>query len=1854
MARALAYQLEFISEVYKHNHLVEIWEEGYIGSVTKLRMGAPGLISKRDRDGGVYGTSMELKLESTLDSQLIKLYTADATKFLVMHYRNNVLVQSGFIVPEQYSEEYIAPPYDIAVLVTDGLGILKEKKYTYYGRHTVLEVLKYCLDSTGLNLDFDIVCDLREAGVDPARSVLAQITVDGEKWRDRTIYEALSELSATFRAYITQYNGRWRFARFADLLADSMIYTNSLSYLISIPNQVRKLGSLSNDLYPIGNLTFQIDPAYKSAKFTRTYDKRVSFFENPDFKMLDGWDVATTASTQMFRDKNYVVLRSLPSGEEISQTINVEASTRTFNFEISYFKLSLRPLSFTVALKLTAASGQVQWLGKEGWQGAEERFDMVADAENDLETIYNTTSPYNIQTIQQSGTIKFETIPADGELTLYIRAQGPSSVGTDEAARSKFCITDALLTTEVEKGLTVDAILNSGNIAAGDTEIFFGDSDVGDNASLILSNYFKRTNGQPTAVWKVGSAGAEDSFFNTMVRDYVVYYGLPKRILSGYVMGEHLQVTQCLLDKYADTYMYIDTMTVDVYADQAEVSAYELLPHLEIIAVNEDVAPEEFPRVIVSYTTLPDGSRVKTYTVASSGSAYKRVTSRDKAELTLEEILKIKSRANYSNALAALAQKKADTANLIALEASQSADDALLRLNNIVNNSIVSVEEKAGLLQLIDRLSGEMLLYASDNNNKGADITALQDAFTALLDFLSTVVLIASNEATELTPAQVEQYSTLFADFYAKRSVFTTDVSTIRAELLSYTARISDIDKDKSRVTAEYNSTSEAQGLTTTLLQALTTAKNEYFAAHTVYKNLLLSIIADDKITAEERASAGVAFVAYSTKLSNFNIAVESAKKSITDAIGTTLESWVADGVISPLEKLAIKQTRAQVLSEKESLIADAGVYDISTTAYVTAWTAYDTALAKYSAEEPEIITVDTDFASSESAYKSAKVALKTAITNAQKSDTGEKHPKGGAANLDMTVKNLVAVGYVGFYGGVSGGSTPASSLLDLSDIDATTASAVVGSPLVKLGNGKWGPGSVSIDLTNYFTKAESDARFAFKSHSHDYVTPTAFNAHTGDTTKHITSAERSAWNAKEGSLGNPDTNGKILASTTSGVRSWVSRYVLPVATAAVLGGVMIGSNISVNAQGVISVAAPYSHPATHPASMITESTTRRFITDTERANWNDSYDKRHTHGNKANLDSINQNLSQTSNVKFNDIVADGSIGFYGGVGSGSTPVASLLDLSDIDASISTAVTGTPLVKLSNGKWGAGSVSIDLSNYYNKSDADARYAFKSHSHDYVTTSAFNGHTHSWEVITGKPVTFAPSAHNHYQVFSSSNAPSAALLVNNRSDDEAGSAWIYWDGLGGTSSPWGIKHNQPSNYIEFYGNGNIRAYVDLNSGSGRVLTTSDISSNVAAYSHTHSYLPLSGGIMSNSIKFGYASGTMIYSNSMSDMVGWDLNHGTYIGSNVNGYNEWIYGNGKFISNGTLHTLLHSGNYNSYSPTLTGGGATGTWGINITGNATSATSANNAEKLRSYYPTGNIDLNTYLHSGGALWYYGQGATMANTPSWFTYGSIYQLNSTTNDSLSLQIATSTLHDTTTPSYKIGWRMSNNLGWQNDWKEIYHSGNLNKSDVAFTASQITLNNLTGGYIPYADSSKKLINSPLWTNTIRVESSTAFRISSLSENADASLHIRGSFGGFDRLTQISPIGNSKHALNLMASTNSSGGEDWWVWGVKNSIWRTHYGTSFSGDGGLSIQTNGNADIGYGGTRSEKLAVNGSIYSASTMVASSYIQAAYYKLGNWEIKQNASGELEFILSGALKFKITSTGIVSSGGLAFYS
>ena len=83
---------------------------------------------------------------------------------------------------------------------------------------------------------------------------------------------------------------------------------------------------------------------------------------------------------------------------------------------------------------------------------------------------------------------------------------------------------------------------------------------------------------------------------------------------------------------------------------------------------------------------------------------------------------------------------------------------------------------------------------------------------------------------------------------------------------------------------------------------------------------------------------------------------------------------------------------------------------------------------------------------------------------------------------------------------------------------------------------------------------------------------------------------------------------------------------------------------------------------------------------------------------------------------------------------------------------------------------------------------------------------------------------------------------------------------------------------------------------------------------------------------------------------------------------NGYDNALFFN---VTNGELklnnsYLYLHSNNYNNYAPTKTGGGATGTWGINISGNAASLSSTLSISKGG----TGN----TSFTSGKLVYYNG----------------------------------------------------------------------------------------------------------------------------------------------------------------------------------------------------------------------------------------------------------------------------------------
>ena len=180
-------------------------------------------------------------------------------------------------------------------------------------------------------------------------------------------------------------------------------------------------------------------------------------------------------------------------------------------------------------------------------------------------------------------------------------------------------------------------------------------------------------------------------------------------------------------------------------------------------------------------------------------------------------------------------------------------------------------------------------------------------------------------------------------------------------------------------------------------------------------------------------------------------------------------------------------------------------------------------------------------------------------------------------------------------------------------------------------------------------------------------------------------------------------------------------------------------------------------------------------------------------------------------------------------------------------------------------------------------------------------------------------------------------------------------------------------------------------------------------------HSHAYLPLSGGTMTGSI---FISDTnSIYQNQRSTSnytaaINWRTNskgwyyddNGTskkyaydpQIGQHNTGGSDgtgsicilpyatnaqpWQQNVGLFIAKNILkldgNVVLHSANYNSYAPTKTGTGASGTWGISITGNAATATKLATARSINGTNFDGSGNITT------ATWGTARNVTIGNT--------------------------------------------------------------------------------------------------------------------------------------------------------------------------------------------------------------------------------------------------------------------------------
>lgn len=272
---------------------------------------------------------------------------------------------------------------------------------------------------------------------------------------------------------------------------------------------------------------------------------------------------------------------------------------------------------------------------------------------------------------------------------------------------------------------------------------------------------------------------------------------------------------------------------------------------------------------------------------------------------------------------------------------------------------------------------------------------------------------------------------------------------------------------------------------------------------------------------------------------------------------------------------------------------------------------------------------------------------------------------------------------------------------------------------------------------------------------------------------------------------------------------------------------------------------------------------------------------------------------------------------------------------------------------------------------------------------------------AWGNISGKPSTFTPASHTHSYAGAASSGGSATSAVK-LDTATAGSSTqpVYFTGGKPTACTYTLGKSVPSNAVftdtntwrplgttantACAGNdsrlSNARPASDVYSwakaSAKPSYSWSEIGSKPSTFtpsSHNHSYLTLYGSRPAN-INFSTSTngtGAMFHFVATSStktgkppgdsnvlQMNWDNNGGLdtqFAISNGSSTHSYIrsQNNGTW---GNWTTLLDSSNYNNYSPSKTGSGASGTWGINITGASGSCTgnaaTASNASKVNGH--------------------------------------------------------------------------------------------------------------------------------------------------------------------------------------------------------------------------------------------------------------------------------------------------------------
>lgn len=530
-------------------------------------------VLKREKSGCMHGTSIEIHAECRMDREFAQLYTSSADQFKVEVWKkpasgpiSRAKIWEGFVSPELYSEPDIAPPYDVQIIATDGLGELKNYRFEAAGRKTVMEHVKSLLSHTGLDINVDVVSSLQY----DSQGGFMNAVVSLDHMKGESCYDVLKALLESFHASITLQDGMWKVWRETDLAT------------LSGQVEVAEFGSISSaDWWPVGQLSTAIVPA----------ENEVTLISENAYKDNVLKDVAwqITGDATFNEDEQAYVLGGITSmvskyisfGAEVGYKLTLAVKARNVgNGEEDKplgIKVEIDGRSYAAGDKfwlLEKTDGNYAWSNEEGaiekLLGTPSQADTAADAK--VITVELPLYSYDNRAYHYATAVKVTLFNPDGTYPVHV-------------------YDIALVKTQQAKGYrSVVQIANGARESAEETTLILADSDrIPAAAEVFMDGIPLNADGAPVSRWSSARVTGH-GYLSFMSRDYALSHALPRMKVVGVLNVPSSALITPMLYRRDNTYYFPETYDYDLLNDEISVNLVSI--PTATISVSSEVVTE--------------------------------------------------------------------------------------------------------------------------------------------------------------------------------------------------------------------------------------------------------------------------------------------------------------------------------------------------------------------------------------------------------------------------------------------------------------------------------------------------------------------------------------------------------------------------------------------------------------------------------------------------------------------------------------------------------------------------------------------------------------------------------------------------------------------------------------------------------------------------------------------------------------------------------------------------------------------------------------------------------------------------------------------------------------------------------------------------------------------------------------------------------------------------------------------------------------------------------------------------------------------------------------------------------------